>query len=105
MTYQIKFTRAGRPMSRSEAIERVINGNFVNVIAAGEHDIPIGDMGVIVTVGSDSKADSCAYVRIPGIDRPLDAWHMHAYASIVSAASLLVADVNKILSARENADA
>ena len=93
--YQIKFTRAGRPMDRDFAIKLITDGLSVSVAAVSDHDIP--HFAATILTGTDSHANPCAYVSIPAVTQ-LNAADMHAYASVASAAQLLAADADKALS-------
>jgi hypothetical protein len=96
-TYQPKFLRAGRTLSRDEAIALIVNGCAVTVAVPDEDLAGMGDLRVTITAGTTTwSADPCAYASLP-ITGQLHAGDLEVYAAVMAAAASLCNDVNAAL--------
>jgi hypothetical protein len=102
--YEIQITRAGVNMSQKKAAEFIANGYRVTVIAVGgPHEAPSNCWAEIMSAGSTS-GPSRARVNFAPM-RSLDAEGASVVASVAVVASEVAMTADRLLAARDAANA
>ena len=105
-TYQPKFLRGGRTLTRDEAIRLIVDGRVVTVAVPDEDMAGMGDLSVTIRAGNWnwSGGEACTATEIDH-PRTLASGDLEVYAAVIATAASLCDDVNAALLARDLADA